>query len=520
MALLDQWGRPVQISRLTKPQAEPTMTGVRQIWHGAVAAGLTPARLAGILRASDEGDLVEFLTLAEEMEERDLHYSSVLGIRKRVVSGITPHVVAASEDTKDEKIADAVRKHIAEHDDWADLIKDLLDAIGKGFSVVEINWDRGTSLWTPKSFDWRPAQHFTFDRRTGRTLRLRDEADPVHGVELQPFRFITHMPKSKSGAPHRSGVARLAAFSWMCKSYTLKDWMAFVETYGLPLRLGRYGPGATPKDVVKLMQAVANIGTDAAAVLPDSMRIEFENGPAANSDKVFENLARYIDEQVSKGVLGQTMTSDNGSSLAQAQVHNDVRLDIALDDARSVSGAINRALVRPFVDLNFGVQQAYPKIEILVVEPEDTKAKIDGAAILLDRGVHLLESELRAAGGWSEPKEGDAVVGGVRPATSGAGDKAVASNRIALNAQVTQVGAQSPASGLMAAVEAQIDTDWAELGLEMQAAIAQVMDRAESYAELLEMLPEALNFMPTGKAVEALVIAMFKARSIGDQHDG
>ncbi len=43
----------------------------------------------------------------------------------------------------------------------------------------------------------------------------------------------------------------------------------------MPLRLGRYGPGATETDIAELMRAVANLGTDAAAVLPDSMRIEF-----------------------------------------------------------------------------------------------------------------------------------------------------------------------------------------------------------------------------------------------------
>jgi phage gp29-like protein len=197
--------------------------------------------------------------------------------------------------------------------------------------------------------------------------------------------------------------------------------MSFIETYGLPLRLGRYGPEATKDDVAKLYQAVANIGTDAAAVMPKSMEITFEKGLAlAGPERIFETFARYIDEQVSKAVLGQTMTADSGSSQAQATVHNEVRHDIAAADARAVAGAINRDLVRAFVDLNFGVQQAYPRLILPVAEPEDIKTKIEGAARLMERGVRFKATELRTALGFSDPEEGDEIAGGTVPAPAAA----------------------------------------------------------------------------------------------------
>jgi len=49
----------------------------------------------------------------------------------------------------------------------------------------------------------------------------------------------------KSGLPIRGGVARLVAVSIMCKVFGLKDWMRFAELFGMPLRISRYGPGAT-----------------------------------------------------------------------------------------------------------------------------------------------------------------------------------------------------------------------------------------------------------------------------------
>ena len=57
---------------------------------------------------------------------------------------------------------------------------------------------------------------------------------------------------------------------------------------------------------------------------------------------------------MSKVVLGQTMTDENGGSLAQAMVHNQIRIDILQDDARQLANTINRDLIAPFVALNFG----------------------------------------------------------------------------------------------------------------------------------------------------------------------
>lgn len=403
--LLDAQGRPIRRQALAEPVATGSLAGVRSVWQGAVAPGLTPGGLAGILRACDEGSLDAYLTLAEEMEERDPHYFSVLGMRKRAVSGVAPSVEPASDDARDVEIADAVREQIAEHDGFAGLVEDVLDGLGKGFSVVEILWRPEGSGWWIKGFESIDPRWFTYDRELGRELRLKDESNPTDGVPLEPGHFITYEARLKSGLAFRGGLARVAAFSWMCKAYTLKDWVAFVELYGLPLRLGRYGEQATKEDVQKLFSAVANIGTDAAAVLPESMKIEFIDATkGTGGEKIFEGLARWVDEQVSKAVLGQTMTADDGGSLAQAKVHDGVRHDIAKADARAVSAVLNRDLVKLFVDANYGVQQAYPRLSIQIAEPEDVELIVESVVKLAGLGMRFKASEL-----YGNPATSDAV---------------------------------------------------------------------------------------------------------------
>ena len=115
MALLDAYGRPMLRAQMAKTQLEPGMTSIRQVWQDTAASGLTPVRLASILRSCDLGIMRDYLTLAEEMEERDMHYGALLGIRKRAVSGVRPTVKAAGDDAKSKEIAEAVERDIAGH---------------------------------------------------------------------------------------------------------------------------------------------------------------------------------------------------------------------------------------------------------------------------------------------------------------------------------------------------------------------------------------------------------------------
>ena len=510
--LLDAYGRPVERKALAVRQAAAGVTGVRQVWASSIAAGLTPARLASILRAADQGDITAYAQLAEEMEERDPHYASVLGVRKRAVSGVTPTVEPASEDTRDVEIADAVRQHIAEHDGWSKLVEDCLDAVAKGFSVVEIDWKTDATLWAPWSFEWVPTRFLTWDRETGSMLRLLDEADRQYGVELTPWKHIVHRSSVKSGHIARGGVARIAAFGWICKAYGLKDWMAFVETYGMPIRVGKYGPEATQEDIEKLFSAVANIGTDAAAVMPQAMQIEFQEASAGRGETVYETLLRYIDEQVSKLVLGQTMTSDDGSSQAQATVHNEVRLDIAQADARAVTGTLNRDLVRPFTDLNFGPQKAYPHLKIAIAEPEDTAMILTHTAAMAAAGVRIRASEVRARLGYSEPEAGDEVIGGAPKPAAKPGDPpapAPATNAVALNAAATDP---------FDALEAGMDDGWEPVMDETLRPILAAIGGAGSMEEVKAAL-DGLAALPSAKLIDTLVQGAFKARSMGDVTD-
>jgi len=58
------------------------------------------------------------------------------------------------------------------------------------------------------------------------------------------------------------------------------------------------------------------------------------------------------------------MTADAGSSRAQSETHDKVRGDIADSDIHQVVETLHSALTVPYVNLNFGEQERYPKIDL------------------------------------------------------------------------------------------------------------------------------------------------------------
>lgn len=505
--IVDQYGRPIQYDKLTEELAAARTTGIRQVWHQSVASGLTPGRLANILQAASEGSAHDYLTLAEEMEERDLHYASVLGTRKLAVAGLNIRVEAASDDPEDVRRADAL-KEIVDSPEFGELQADLTDAMGKGYAVSEIMWDRSGKTWNPSRFEPRDQRFFQFDRDTGRELRLLDEADPVDGVALAPYKFIVHLPRIRSGLPIRGGLARLAAVGYMCKAWTWKDWMGFADIFGMPMRVGRYGPGASKEDIATLMSAVANLGSDAAAVIPDSMRIDFTQ--AANvtgAGDFFKGLAEWWDKQVSKAVVGQTMSTDDGSSQAQATVHNEVRLDLLQADAKAESNTLQRYFVRPWCDLNFAPGRPYPRLILDVPQPEDAKILIQALKDLVPLGLKVEQSVIRDKLNIPEPAAGAELLGMPAPVVSPA--LAQATNREQVRAKPAAVPdiVDNQVRRLEQAVAGPLD--------DMVEQIKELLDTANSLEEFRDRLIEAYPMMDAAQLADALADGLAAASLAG-----
>lgn len=516
--LLGPDGEPIRRDALLEEVAAPTLSGVRRPISGHPSSGLTPGRLAALLRASEEGDPEAYLALAEDIEEKDLHYLGVMGTRKRAVSQLEITVEAAEDRQPQIGHADFVREFLR-RDSLEDEIFDMLDAVGKGISLVEIIWETSERSWMPSRLEWRDPRWFAFDPVDMRTVRLRgDDGLPV---PLPPYKFVETIIQAKSGLPIRGGLARAVSWAWLFKNFGVKDWVSFLETYGQPLRLGKYPTGSTPEDRRILLRAVSQLGHDAAGIIPDSMTVDFVEAASKGDGGLFRGLADFLDQQVSKAVLGQVGTTDAiAGGYAVGKVHDQVRVDIQQSDAKRLAVAINRDLVRPMIDLNFGPQKAYPRVLIGLPDQTDMVAMMPLIERYVQMGGRVASSVVRDKLGLPDPgKSEDLLMPAARAAGQDEGDTPTGA-ALANGQRRALAAAAGDAPDSIDALAADALGEWqpamAPVVDPIRALVDDLLARGGTLEDLRRALPALAARMDTGEVTEALARAGFAARLAGE----
>lgn len=415
--LLDQFGDaipPEQIARLREDNAPIGGLYGRPPFSGHIAWGINPQRLASIIRAADTGSTLEWWILAEEMEELYPHYATVLGKRKRQVVQLPITVTAADDDDKDalddaEFVRDWLKTEVLQH-----ALFDVADAIGKGFSASEIIWEMEPDHAWPKKIVYKPQRFFEFDPLDLTTLWLRSEK----GFEdLNPLEWLVHLHPAKSGMIARSGLARQVAFLWCYASFTAKDWAQFTQVYGMPPRVGRYGPEASDGDKDVLWRAVSSIAGDVAAMIPRSMELDFVNLPdKAAGAALYEKRLDWLDRTVSRLVLGgDASTSAVAGSHAVGKVHREGEDDVEKFDAFMLNISINLQIVAPMVALSRGPRKRYPILTLGRPTEIPIKDVVEALADLGGMGLKAKLSEILERLQLTPPDDNDEIVGGVKP---------------------------------------------------------------------------------------------------------
>lgn len=408
---------------LVKPQTDNAKLGhLHSHYAEHPSRGLTPAKLARILSRSEQGDIIAQCELAEDMEEKDGHIFSELQKRRRALLGVEWQIVpprgACAAEIKD---GEMLTEQLEDMQILDDLIFDMSDAILKGFSNSEIVWQQQGKLWLPEAFNFKDPSWFMTSQVNGNgkeavdrnELRLRDNT--LEGAALQPFGWISHVHKTKSGYLGRNGLARVLAWPFLFKNYGVRDLAEFLEIYGLPLRLGKYPTGANKSEKATLLRAVMSIGHNAGGIIPKGMEIDFKEAAKGNKDP-FEYMVSLMEKTASKAILGGTLTSQadgKSSTNALGNVHNEVRQELRDSDLKQIGNTLTRDLVLPMYMLNgrsYRTPNRSPRLVFNVTEAEDLKGYAESLPKLVEIGFAIPQA-------WAQDKlqipvaqEGDVVL--------------------------------------------------------------------------------------------------------------
>ena len=416
MPILDQWGRPITSSPPRRDVSAVLALDSRL--RNYPARGLTPQRLAAILREADDGLLEQQHELFEEMEERDAYLFSLLQTRKLAAIGLDWRVEPADESSEAKRIAEAFQG-MWEEIDQEDLLLDLLDAVPKGVSMMLTAWERGNGAsWWLGQLMQVPGYNLLYKHEERRFV-LSTRESPM-GEPVQFGQAIEHRYKARSGIAPRAGLMRSIVWLYLFKHYALKDWVTYAEIFGQPYRLGKYDPATGNDEREALEVAVRSLGVDAAGVISKDTEIEIIEVARQGGIEVYNRLVQVMNREMAQAVLGQTLTSGEGESGTQAlgKVHERVRLDLLRADVRTLAQTLRRDLIKPFVAFNFSPEKVglAPYLAPEVEEQEDQEMKAKVISILTKEvGLKVPTGWLYEEFGIPEPSEQDTVVGGVQP---------------------------------------------------------------------------------------------------------
>jgi len=341
------------------------------------------------------------IKLYEEIE-RDPHAFACLHKRKMAVIKWPWEVTPASDSPADQRAAEVVRIQLAALNFDATCLG-LLDAINKGYAVGEIMWQRSGTEIEAIDILLRNQGRFWFGKNA--ELRLKTLENLMPGEEMPDRKFIVHSVGSKDSNPYGSGLGSKLFWPVWFKRQGITFWLTFLDKFGSPTAVGKYPNGTQPPEQQKLLDALSAISQDAGVTIPEGMVIELLEA-TRGGNAGYEDMCRYMDEQISYCVLGEAAGAKNsGGAMASAAItRNEVRLELVQFDADMLSATLNRTLVKWITEYNVPGARA-PTVWRKIVEAEDIKARAERDKILFDMGMRPDENyQAENYHGWSFPK--------------------------------------------------------------------------------------------------------------------
>lgn len=521
--ILDAYGQPIRQAELKEPQTARIARHARP-WIDPALVKLTPREVAQRLAAADDGDLSAQHRLFADMEDRDATIAAAMQQRALAVARLPWHIEPPpGADAKEKKAAEAAEELIrAGIDALEDVLVDLMAAVGHGFAAVEIAWQRQGDAWLPDLYP-RPHEWFgvSDDRRS---LALLD--DSGRGQGLRPFGWVLHQPRRpKAGYVARGGLYRALVWPFVYKAYAVGDFAEFLETYGLPFVVGKYGREATEEDKTRLLSAVASLAHDARAIMPLEMQLEIHKIAGSGDGAPHLKMIAWADEAIARCVLGQTLSSEaksTGLGSGVADLHAQVRQDIRDADARQLAATLTRDLIWPVVALNFGLADPRrgPRLVFDTSEPEDVSTWAEALPKLVSIGLPVPARWAAEKLGIPAPEGDEPVLGAAAASAQTAQTAQTAALAAGDDAQrVTQNASTPPQPDALDALVEEALADWQPLvepiAERMQAIVDEAVRDGATAAELIERLTRALPELPAERLAGQLARAQFVARVAG-----
>ncbi len=250
-----------------------------------------------------------------------------------------------------------------------DIVSQILETYLYGLNVFEINYKEKNGLLFPRLAQ-RDFRKFEFDDN-GELVFTRGGLK----IAIPPYKAIYALNRANFRKIYGESLLKKLYFPVKLKNASLKFWFRFLERFGSPWAVAK--TEMDPDGLANEVQAM--LAGDSAVIANDEDITLIQ--PSSNID--FAKLPAYLDNQISKAILGANLTSNvESGSLAAAQTHQEIREDLAANDAKILLFVINKT-ISYFKELNGFDGELYAK---LYDEDAPNKERAECDKIIFDMG--------------------------------------------------------------------------------------------------------------------------------------
>lgn len=148
----------------------------------------------------------------------------------------------------------------------------------------------------------------------------------------------------EAGHPDDLGLLLKAAQHTISKKHALVFWDNFAEIFGMPWRIVRTST-RDPKEFHRLEDLVQFSGQGTGIVAGMETEIQFVESGKGDAFNVYDRRIDRANSEISKLIIGQTMTIEDGSSLSQSQTHLQVFENLVESDRDMLRDIVNNQLL-------------------------------------------------------------------------------------------------------------------------------------------------------------------------------
>ena len=236
---------------------------------------------------------------------------------------------------------DKAAGHIFDQSWFKDLCRLCLESIWFGHSLIELGDVTADGDGHPSfsGVTLIPRKHVIPEK--GRVVS-RAGMNWETGVEFRERPWSDWL--IEAGRPDDLGLLLKAAVHTIPKRHAMSFWDCFAEVFGMPWRIARTTT-RDPKEFQRLQDMIYGAGANQGVVTGMETEIQFVESGKGDAFNVYDKRIDRANSEMSKLVIGQTMTIEDGSSLSQSQTHLQVFMNLVESDRDFLRDIINNQLI-------------------------------------------------------------------------------------------------------------------------------------------------------------------------------